>query len=425
MIKYTDLPRTGLLEEKKAVQAAFEAEKSKDLRLNMARGNPSKEQLDLVSGLLTVLTDPADCVVDGMDVRNYGGLSGLPCAKKLFADILGCRPEEVFVGGSSSLQLMYAVISRGFSHGLKNSPRPWCRNAVNKFLCPTPGYDRHFRVTQTFGFELITVPMTENGPDMDLVEEYVKDPDVRGIWCVPKFSNPGGIIYSEETVRRLAALRPAAPDFALMWDNAYCIHEFEGDFIPFADILSLCREYGNGDMVYEFASTAKITFAGGGIGVLAASEENLAYLEKRIGEEIICHDKVNQLRHVLFLKDRAHTLELMKKHAEILRPKYKTVQETLERELAPCGIAEWTHPKGGFFVSVNVMPGTAVRTLELCREAGVVMTNAGAAFPYGKDPQDRNIRIAPSLPPVEELAEAMKIFCLSARLAALEKLLRE
>ena len=423
MKKYTDMTAAELLAEKKAVEEAFAAEKAKALKLNMARGKPGKAQLDLVSDMLTVLTDPEDCAVDGMDARNYGELSGLPCARKLFAEILGCKPEEVFVGGNASLQLMYGLISKAYTHGLKNSPQPWCKNEVNKFLCPAPGYDRHFRVTQSFGFELITVPMTENGPDMDLVEEYVKDPAVKGIWCVPKYSNPDGIIYSDETIRRLASLKPAAPDFALIWDNAYCIHEFDGDFVPFDDILSLCRGYGNGDMVYEFASTSKITFPGAGVAVMACSVENLAYLEKLMGVEIISYDKVNQLRHVLYLKDRAHTLELMKKHAGILGPKFRMVLEILDRELAPLGIAEWKRPKGGYFVSVNVLPGCAVRTLDLCKEAGVVMTSAGATFPYGKDPQDSNIRVAPSLPPVEELRQAMEIFCICARLAVLEKLL--
>ena len=422
MKPYSQLTRDELLAEKAAVEAAYAAEKAKNLKLNMARGKPGKAQLDLVSDLLTTLTDTADCAVDGMDARNYGELSGLPCAKKLFAEILGCKPEEIFVGGSASLQLMYGLISKGYTHGLKNSPRPWCRNEKNKFLCPAPGYDRHFRVTESFGFELITVPMTADGPDMDLVEEYIKDPDVKGIWCVPKYSNPDGIIYSDDTIRRLASMKPAAPDFALMWDNAYCIHEFEGDFVPFADILTLCREYGNGNMVYEFASTSKITFPGAGVSVMACSEENQAYLQKLMGVEIISYDKVNQLRHVLYLKDKAHTLELMKKHAAILGPKFRMVLELLDRELAPLEIAEWKRPKGGYFVSVNMMPGTAVRTLALCKEAGVVMTNAGATFPYGKDPKDSNIRVAPSLPPVEELRQAMEIFCLSARLAVLEKL---
>jgi DNA-binding transcriptional MocR family regulator len=292
-----------------------------------------------------------------------------------------------------------------------------------KFLCPAPGYDRHFRITESFGAELITVNMTPTGPDMDAVEELVKDPSVKGIWCVPKYSNPDGIVYSMGTVRRFANLKPAAPDFIIMWDNAYCVHEFEGDFVPFPDILSLCREAGNPDMVFEYASTSKITFPGAGISVMAASEQNQKYMQKLMGVQMISYDKVNQLRHVRYLKDKAGTLALMKKHAAILKPKFDMVLETLEHEIAPLGIAEWQKPKGGYFVSVNTMEGIAGRTLALCKEAGVVMTAAGATFPYGKDPRDSNIRIAPSLPPVDELEQAMEVFCVSMKLAALEKLL--
>ena len=267
--------------------------------------------------------------------------------------------------------------------------------------------------------------MTPSGPDMDQVEDLVKDPAVKGIWCVPKYSNPDGIIYSDETIRRFAQLKPAAEDFVIMWDNAYCVHEFDGDFVPFPDILSLCREAGRPDMVFEFASTSKITFPGGGISVMASSEANLKYMQKLFGVQTIGYDKVNQLRHVLFLKDKANTLALMKKHAAIMKPKYRMVLDMLEREIAPLGIAEWQKPKGGYFISVNTMDGIAKRTLELCRAAGVVMTPAGATFPYGLDPRDRNIRVAPSLPPVEELRQAMEIFCVSMRLAALEKLLAD
>lgn len=391
------------------------------LNLNMARGKPSKQQLDMVSDMLTVLSDPADCFDGGIDVRNYGELSGLPSAKKLFAEILGTKPEEIFVGGNASLNLMFDLISKAYTHGLKHSPRPWSREPVVRFLCPSPGYDRHFKVSESFGMELICIPMTENGPDMDMVEQAVQDPTVKGMWCVPKYSNPDGIVYSDETIARIAALKPAAPDFALMWDNAYCIHEFDGDFVPFRDILTLCREAGNPDMVYEFASTSKVTLPGAGFSVMATSEANQAYLQKLIGIQTISYDKVNSLRHVRFLKDKAHTLELMKKHAAILNPKFQCVLRHLDTEIAPLGIASWQRPKGGYFVSVNTAPGLAKRTLALCKEAGVVMTSAGATFPYGRDPQDSNIRIAPSLPPVEELEQAMEIFCTSLRLAALEQ----
>ena len=269
---------------------------------------------------------------------------------------------------------------------------------------------------------MVIVPMTENGPDMDVVEEPVKDPEVKEMWCVPKYSNPDGIVYSKETVHRIAALKPAAPDFLLMWDNAYCVHEFDGDFLPFEDIISLCREAGNPDMVFEFASTSKITFPGAGVSVMAASVDNQKYMQKLIGVQTISYDKLNQLRHVLYLKDKEHTLALMKKHAEILAPKFRCVLEHLDKDIAPLGIASWQRPKGGYFVSVNTNSGLAKRTLELCSEVGVVMTGAGATFPYGKDPNDSNIRIAPSLPPIAELEDAMEVFCTCLRLAALEKL---
>ena len=404
-----------------AALSAFEGWKAKNLKLNMARGKPSAAQLDLVSDILNVLVDPRECFVDGMDSRNYGELGGLPCAKRYWADVLGCQENEVFVGGSASLTLMYDLISKAYTHGLKNSVRPWCKEEKVKFLCPAPGYDRHFRITESFGAELITIPMGETGPDMDMVEELVKDPAVKGIWCVPKYSNPEGIIYSDETISRFANLKPAAPDFTIMWDNAYCVHEFEGEFVPFADIITLCREAGNPHMVYEFASTSKITFPGAGISVMASSAENIKYMEKLLGVQMISYDKVNQLRHVKYLQSKEHTLEVMKRHAEVMAPKFQMVLEVLDREIAPLGFAQWNKPKGGYFVSLNTMPGTAKRALALCKEAGVVMTDAGATYPYGIDPADSNIRIAPSLPPVAELEQAMEVFCLCLKIAAFEK----
>ena len=419
---YRDWTKAELAAEKTAVTAHFDDLKAQALKLNMARGKPGKEQLDLVSDILTVLQTPEDCQVDGIDARNYGELTGLPSAKALWADILGCKPEECFIGGNASLTLMYDTISKAYTHGLLHSRTPWCKLDTVKWLCPSPGYDRHFKVTESFGFELITVPMTPTGPDMDMVEELVKDSAVKGMWCVPKYSNPDGIIYSDETIDRIAHLRPAAPDFTLMWDNAYCIHEFEGEFVPFRDILTLCREAGNPDMVFEFASTSKVTLPGAGVSVMAASVANQKYMEKLISIQTISYDKVNALRHVRYLKDKAHTLELMQKHAKILAPKFRCVLDSLDREIAPLGIAQWERPKGGYFISVNTAPGLAKRTLALCREAGVVMTGAGATFPYGIDPQDSNIRIAPSLPPVRELEQAMDVFCTSLKLAALEQL---
>ena len=377
MTAYNCMSRQALEEEHQAVLKQFEDCKRRNLNLNIARGKPSSAQLDLVMDMLTAVTDIDDCIVDGVDARNYGELSGLKCAKDYWADILGCKSNEIFVGG----------------------------------------------VTESFGVELITVPMTVNGPDMDMVEELVKDPSVKGIWCVPKYSNPDGIIYSDETIARFANLKPAAPDFIIMWDNAYCIHEFEGDFVPFADIISLCREAGRPDMVFEFASTSKITFPGSGISCMASSVENIAYMTKLMSIQMISYNKMNQLRHVRYLKDKAHTLELMKRHAAILAPKFEMVTSILDREIKPLEFANWVRPKGGYFISFNTMPGTAKRALALCKEAGLTMTSAGATFPYGIDPNDTNIRIAPSLPPLAELEAAMGIFCICLKLAALEKLL--
>ena len=422
---YSCRSREELLLERKRLLVRYEHLSDEGLKLDMSRGKPSKLQLDLVSDMLTVLTDPAECIIEGNDCRNYGDLAGLKCCREYWADVLGCKPTEIFVGGNASLSLMHDLITRAYTHGLLDSPRPWCKEETVKFLCPSPGYDRHFRITESFGFELIAVPMTPDGPDMDLVEELVKDPAVKGIWCVPKYSNPQGYSYSEETVDRFANLKPAAPDFVIMWDNAYCVHEFEGEFEPFRDIISLCAEAGRPNMAYEFASTSKITFPGAGISAMASSEENIAYHLKLISVQTISYDKINQLRHVKYLKDKAHTLELMKKHAVIMAPKFEMVLRLLRSELTNKGIAHWHHPKGGYFVCVAAMPGTATRTLELCKQAGVTMTDAGATYPYGQDPQDSMIRIAPSLPPVEELYKAMQVFCVSLKLAALELLLKE
>jgi len=422
MIAYPKMTAEERKAEYARLQEAFETLKASGLKLNMARGKPGKAQLDLVSDIFALMQDPADYVSDGIDVRNYGEMSGLPAAKRLFAEILGCKPSQVFVGGNASLQLMYDTISKAYTHGLLHSEKPWCKEECVKWLCPAPGYDRHFKVTESFGFELITIPMTDDGPDMDAVEEAVKDPAVKGIWCVPKYSNPDGIVYSAETIARIANLKPAAPDFTVMWDNAYCIHEFEGEYVEFPDILSICAEAGNPDMVFEFASTSKVTLPGAGVSCFACSEANMAHMEKLLTVQVISFDKVNQQRHVLYLKDKAHTLELMKKHAAIIGPKFRAVVETLDKEIAPLEIASWRRPKGGYFVSLNAMPGTAKRTLALCKEAGVTMTGAGATFPYGKDPQDSNIRIAPSLPPVEELEQAIAVFCVCLKIAALEAL---
>ena len=422
-MNYASMNRSQLEKEYLEVKARYESCKAQQLKLNMARGKPAKAQLDAVSDILSVITSGDECVSDGVDVRNYGELAGIACARQYWADVLDCKPENIFVGGSSSLTLMFDVISRAFTHGLLHSTKPWGKEETVKFLCPSPGYDRHFRITEFFGAELITVPMTENGPDMDMVEQLVKDPQVKGIWCVPKYSNPDGIIYSEDTIRRFANLQPAAPDFVIMWDNAYCIHEFEGEYVPLPDIISLCAQAGNPDMVIEFASTSKVTLAGGGFSAIATSAANIAYLSKLFSVQMISCDKVNQLRHVKYLRNKEHTLEIMKRHAAILAPKFRIVLDILEREMKPCGFANWVRPAGGYFVSFNTMPGTAKRAIALCKEAGVEMTPAGATYPHGIDPHDSNIRVAPSFPTVEELEKAMDVFCTCLKVAALEKLL--
>ena len=421
-MKYTEMTLAQRQAEYAAVRAAYEQQKALGLNLNMARGKPGREQLDMVMDIFDVLKTPQDYIVDGLETRNYGEVAGVPAARALFAELLGCKASQVFAGGNASLQLMYDAVSKAFTHGLLHSEKPWSKLDTVKWICPVPGYDRHFKVTQSFGVEMISVPMTAAGPDMDMVEELVKDPAVKGMWNVPKYSNPEGVVYSGETIRRLAAMKPAAPDFMLMWDNAYCIHEFDCDFVEFPDILQLCADYGNGDMVYEFASTSKVTFPGAGVAVMAASEDNIAYFSKLINIQTIGFDKINQLRHVRYLKDKSHTLELMKRHAAVLAPKFHAVLNALDKEIAPLDIADYKRPVGGYFVSVDTMTGCAKRTLALCKEAGVTMTGAGATFPYGIDPNDSNIRIAPSLPPVSELEQAIAIFCNSLKLAALEKL---
>lgn len=425
MSMYANLSKEQLEAEYRTARKAFEDIKAKKLELDMSRGKPCTEQLDMVSDILSVLTDPKDCFDGNIDVRNYGEFMGIPSCRKLFAEILGTKPEQIFVGGSASIYLMYDVVAKAYSHGLLHSERPWSQEEKIKILCPAPGYDNHFVISEHFGAEMITIPMTEHGPDMDKVEEEVKDPAVKAIWCVPKYSNPQGIIYSEEVISRLAHLKPAAPDFTILWDNAYCVHEIDGEYLPFPDILRLCKEAGNPDMVFEFASTSKITMPGSGVSVLAANEDNLQYITKLMSCELISYDKVNQLRHVKYLKDKEHVIDLMKKHAEILKPRFDAVVNALERELKPLGIGKWHKPKGGYFVSFEAVPGTAKRTLQLCKEAGVIMTPAGATYPYGMDPYDSNIRIAPTRPPVEELCEAMEVFCICTKIAVLEKMILE
>ena len=425
MTPYSCMTKEQLQNELTQVKAQYDALKAKGLNLNMARGKPAKAQLDLVSDLLTALTTIEDCFDGDIDSRNYGELAGLPSARTYWADILGCKASQIFVGGAASLNMMCDIVSRAYTHGLLGSPRPWCKEEKVKFLCPAPGYDRHFQIGEFYGAELIYIPMTPTGPDMDLVESYMSDPQVKMMWVVPKYSNPDGIIFSEETIRRIANLKPAAPDFAIIWDNAYCMHEFKGDYVPFPDILSICEEAGNPNMVFEFASTSKITFAGGGTSCMAASEANIQYFTGVFGVQMISYDKVNQLRHVKYLKDKAHTLEIMKRHASVMAPKFEVVAKWLGNEIKPLDIAHWTDPSGGYFVSLYTMDGIAKRTWSLCRQAGVVLTNAGAAYPYSNNPRDNHLRLAPSLPPVEDLEKAMEVLCTSLKYAALEKLLEQ
>ncbi len=407
-----------------ATKQQYEACKEKGLKLDMSRGKPEPAQLDLSSGLFD-LPLPTDVKCDGIDSRNYGTLDGLPSCRAMFADILGVDVDEVFAAGNASLTLMYDTIAKAYTHGLLMSDTPWAKLDKIKFLCPAPGYDRHFKICESFGMEMITIPMNADGPDMDMVEREIKDPAVKGIWCVPKYSNPAGIIFSDATIARLASMKPAAKDFVIMWDNAYCVHEFDGDFVPFKDIIAECRNAGNPNMVFEFASTSKITFPGAGVSCFACSKENMAYMKKLIGIQAISYDKVNQLRHVQFLKDKAHTIEHMKKHAAFMKPKFDVVIEYLDREIAPLGFAEYHRPKGGYFISLDTMAGCAKRTHALAKEAGVVMTGAGATFPYGKDPEDRNLRIAPSYPQLDELKAAVEVLCVCLKLAALEKVLNK
>ena len=419
MKSYLQMTAQELDLEYSSVKKEYEEIKKAGMKLDMSRGKPSKAQLDLSNELLNM---PFDYMSEGVDCRNYGILDGMVECRRMFADILGVRLEQVFAGGSSSLTLMYDTIAKAYTHGMLHSEKPWAKLDKVKFLCPCPGYDRHFTISKSFGMELIPIPMTDEGPDMDMVEEYIKDADVKGIWCVPKYSNPDGIIYSDKVIDRLASMKPAAKDFILMWDNAYCVHEFDGEFVPFKNIFDECAKYGNEDMPFEFASTSKITLPGAGVACFAASEANMAYMKKLLGAQLISYDKVNQTRHVRFLKDRANVIEFMKKHAAIMKPKFDAVVNTLNERIAPLGIARWHNPKGGYFVSLYAMNGCAKRIHALCKEAGLIMTNAGATYPEGNDPNDSNLRIAPSFPTETELKSAMDVFCICLRLAALEKL---
>ncbi|MFR7532897.1 aminotransferase class I/II-fold pyridoxal phosphate-dependent enzyme [Lachnospira eligens] len=424
-MQYNDMSKEELLALKESLNKEYAEAKAKGLALDMSRGKPSAKQLDVSLGLLDTINSSSDLkALDGTDCRNYGVLDGIPEAKKLMADMMGTTPDHVIVYGNASLNIMYDQISRAYTHGILGNT-PWCKLDKVKFLCPVPGYDRHFAITERFGIEMINIPMSESGPDMGMVEEYVsKDASVKGIWCVPKYSNPQGYTYSEETVKRMAALKPAAEDFRIFWDNAYVIHDlYDDNKDEIADIISECEKAGNPDMVFEFASTSKVSFPGSGIAALATSANNIADIKKQLTIQTIGHDKLNQLRHVRFFKDINGLKEHMRKHAEFMRPKFEAVESVLEEELGGLGIGSWTEPKGGYFISFDAMDGCAKAIVAKCKEAGVKLTGAGATFPYGKDPKDSNIRIAPSFPTPEEMKQAADLFVLCVKLVSVEKLL--
>ena len=435
LIKYLkgEIPIMYLSQMTKEELASFKSEneklyndfKSQGLCLNMARGNPCSEQLALSLDMLKAFDDGNFMSECGNDVRNYGVPDGIPEAKKLFSDMIGVNTDEIIIFGNSSLNAMFFAVQCAFNKGILGS-KPWSQYDKIKFLCPVPGYDRHFKVTQFFGVEMINIPMTPTGPDMDMIEELVKNDDtVKGIWCVPQYSNPDGICYSDETVKRFAALKPAAKDFRIFWDNAYCIHHLTDSPKYILNILDEAKKVGNENIVYIFGSTSKVTFPGAGIAVMGASKENIDELKKYLGISIISYDKMNQLRHVRFFGTFDNMLQHMKKHMANIAPKFKLVCEKLEKEIAPLGIGQWTDPKGGYFISFNAMNGCAKRIVQLCSEAGVTLTGAGATFPYGIDPDDKNIRLAPTYPPIEDLSKAMDLFVICVKIAAAEKLLAE
>lgn len=423
MTDYCKLSKAELAAEKASLEKAYADFKAMGLKLNMARGKPCPEQLDLSMAMAE--EDHNYTADDGSDSRNYGLLEGLPEARTLFAELLGVKPDETFVAGNSSLQIMYLLVNMGYLFGFADSLRPWGQEKELKFLCPVPGYDRHFRITEEYGFTMIPVAMTPDGPDMDEVERLVKaDAAIKGIWCVPQYSNPDGYVYSDETIRRFAAMETAAPDFKIFWDEAYLVHHLTDEQIETANLLDECKAAGHADRALLFCSTSKITFPGAGVAACAASENNMATICKRMLPMIISYDKMNQLRHVHFLKNRANILEHMKKHRAILEPKFEAVKRIFGEKLPACGdIAHWTDPKGGYFLSLYVMPGCAKRVAALCKEAGLILTGAGASYPLGKDPEDAHLRIAPTYPSLEEVEKASLLLTICVRLATVEKLL--
>ncbi len=424
MKKYAEMSKEELTSELSALSSQYEEYKKLGLSLNMSRGKPGADQLEISLPLLDELNSSSDFrAQDGTDCRNYGLLDGIPSMKKLFSELFGVTTDEVMVGGNSSLNMMFDTIASFMASGVCGG-EPWLTQGGIKFLCPVPGYDRHFGITQYFNIEMINIPMGESGPDMDMVESLVSaDEKIKGIWCVPKYSNPTGITYSDETVRRFAALKPAAKDFRIMWDNAYAVHDVaeEGDVL--LNLMEECKKNGTEDLPIMFTSTSKITFPGAGVAAMASSEHNMKYIKERYKYQTIGYDKLNQLRHQRYFGSCQGVVDYMRRHRDILEPKFSTVTGLLESEVKDSGVARWTNPRGGYFVSVDVADGTAKEVVRLCKEAGVVLTDAGATFPYGKDPHDSNIRIAPSYPDVAELEQAMKIFCVCVKLAAARALL--
>lgn len=425
MQSYQEMSKEELLKEKEHLEAEYKKFQQRGLKLDMSRGKPSQEQLDLSMGMMDVLSSYSDLACeDGTDCRNYGVLDGIQEAKVLIGDMIECNPENIIIYGNSSLNIMYDTISRSMTHGVMGNT-PWCKLDKVKFLCPVPGYDRHFAITEYFGIEMINVPMLPTGPDMDMVEELVsKDETIKGIWCVPKYSNPQGITYSDETVRRFARLKPAAKDFRIYWDNAYCVHDlYEDKADQILEILGECEKAGNPNLPIEFCSTSKITFSGAGVSGLITSLENKADILKRLTIQTIGFDKINQLRHVKFLKDIDGVKAHMAKHAAIIRPKFEMILDRFEEELKGLGAGSWIRPNGGYFITFKANEGCAKNIVAKAKEAGVVLTGAGAPYPYKKDPKDSVIRIAPTLPPMEELKEACEVFIVCAKLASVEKLL--
>ena len=424
-MNYLSMNLQELQKQEELLLKEYEKQKEKGLKIDMTRGKPCSEQLDLSEGMLTAISTNADCLTEyGFDCRNYGLVDGLDYAKKIFSDIIGVPWNQIIVGGNSSLNLMYDAVARYMLYGV-NGEKPWVKQEKIKFLCPVPGYDRHFAICESLGIEMVNVPLLADGPDMDMVEKLIKDETVKGMWCVPKYSNPTGITYSPSIIKRIAAMKPAAKDFRLFWDNAYAVHDIYENGDVLIDILPECEACGNGNMPLIFTSTSKITYPGSGVSAIGGSKENIDYIKSIMQKQTIGHDKMNMWRHVKYFKSADGIREYMKKHAAILRPKFEICQKVLEENLADTGVAMWTKPKGGYFISLNVYAGCAMKTVELAKEAGVVVTEAGATFPYHKDPGDTNIRIAPSFPKTDELEKGMEVLCACAKLAAVQKLIEE